>query len=162
VLRLTAVVLEPTPFIFGPEIIGWPSLVLGGVGIVFSAALGFAGLRVAVKTELSTAPKVFARGIAGVTSVLAFFASGSLVIFGLACLNKLSERSFPVWFVVAGVSFACLAIEFGIGGALYRRARPTVATRLLSVASFLLVPLLGLLALLAIAVGVINWIHPPP
>ena len=154
--------LEPPPNLLSEDLLAWPSVVLGAVGIVFSVALGIAGLRVAVKTELSTAPKVFARGIAGVTSVIAFFASASLVIFGLACLKRLNERTFPVWFFVAGVSFACLAVEFGIGGALYARARRTFATRALSVASFLAVPVLGLLAILAIAVGVINLIHPAP
>ena len=153
--------LEPVPFLFGPELIAWPSIVLGGVGVVFSAMLGFAGLRVAVKTELPTAPKVFARGMAGVASVLAFFASASLVIFGLVCLNRLLEKSFGVWFVIAGISLGCLAVEFGIGGALYARARRTFATRALSIASFTLVPLLALLAILAVILGIVAFFDPP-
>jgi hypothetical protein len=153
--------LEPGPNLFSDDILAWPCVVLGGIGIVFSAALGFAGLRVAAKTELQSAPKVFARGFAGVSSVLAFFASASLLVFGLVCLKRLAQRTSGVWMLVVGVSLACLAIEFGIGGALYARARRTFFTRALSVVSFLAVPVLGLLSLCALVLGVV-WLFQPP
>ncbi len=115
---------------------------IGVGGILVSAAMGFAGLVIAKRVRLDSASLVFARGFLGVSAVACFGISAAMVVVSISDVKWVGP-------LVGSLVLLFLAIEFAIGGALYRRVHLQKGgdpARVLSVLCFALAIVIGIAA----------------
>jgi hypothetical protein len=112
--------------------------------------LGAAGLLSAVRANLDSASKVFARGFLGVSAVAIFFVSAFLLVLGLGFVGALRDM-LAATFAVVGLALLFLAVEFALAATLYLRVRQRTGGRLAGLLGWSCAGLCAAIALLALA-----------
>lgn len=92
-----------------PELFNWLIRSAGVLGILISAALGFAGLMVARRGKLDTPSKVFAGGFLGVFSVACFAVSAMFLAFSFSDRPWVSSLAITLVFIFFSIEFIIAA-----------------------------------------------------
>jgi hypothetical protein len=96
-----------------PEVFNWLFRSAGVLGVLISAALGFAGLAVATRVSLDTSSKVFARGFLGVSAVICFAVSAMFIAFSLGDMAWVSSLAVTLVFIFFTIEFIIAARLYG-------------------------------------------------